>query len=385
VKKLRLVAAVLAMAAALSSPVAAATDFGDVMMQIGQDAAKGYMGPGVTWFGAGMNSGWYNSSKSLSMFKLPVGISLATINFPFVVIDENMRTFDFSGKLPAKLIMDPIAQSVGVADWNTMADNINAALPAADRMDLKSIPFEAKDCPTIFGADTQKTVTLAEFFSKMPAPMYNALFNATTGPLYSQRNNPVKLPFKGFDWSGTKPSIMSATAFTIGVKSIPVIGNLQLGLRYLPSMKIGDFGKVGQFGLKIQHEVTQYIPVVKDLPFLHASAYWAMNNLDIKAGPSSLSQSNWVIMANASADAKFLLGLGGFVGLGYESSNLNLKVDMTDAGLQNFSLDIPGDNGFRFQVGGRLSLAMFDIFADANFGSVTVYNLGITVIGLNGL
>ncbi len=102
-----------ALIAALAIPSIAADDFGTVLGNIGKDAAKDYMAPGVTWFGAGMNAGWYNSSKSLSMFKLPVGISVLSINEPFVVIDEDMRNFDFNGKIPAKMIMDPDGEKHG--------------------------------------------------------------------------------------------------------------------------------------------------------------------------------------------------------------------------------------------------------------------------------
>ncbi len=213
----------------------------------------------------------------------------------------------------------------------------------------------------------------------------NILFAPGVGPLNSVAGDTVKLPFKGIDFKGTAPSIPSLTVLNLGIKKIPIIDNIQLGLRMIPEQKIGDFGKVSQLGIKVQHEITRYIPFMSKIPFIHSSAYWAMNNLDIKIGPATIAQHNWVAMVNASADAKFLLGLGVFAGLGMENSNMNLKVDMSKQDLPSFEIDIPGKNGFRAQVGARLSLLIFDIYADANYGAITTYNVGITVLGLNGL
>lgn len=368
---------------------AASFDMGQSLMEIGEDAAQGYLSPAVTVFGTGMNAGWYNSSKSLTMFKLPVGISVLTINEAFVNIDKDMQEFDFKGKLPAGPIMDPIVEAnptltaLGITTWQQLVDysaTLGVELPT-------TIAFNAKGVPTVFGSDEPKEFTVGELFADDPSAAYLFTPSATpgSGVLASQSGELVELPFVGANLDGLAPSMPAITMVTLGVKKIPVIDNFQLGLRYFPTQKLGSFGEIGQFGLKIQHEFTRFVPVVKDLPFLHTSAYWAMNGLDIKAGPATISQSNWVAMVNASADVKFLLGLGAFIGLGVESSNLTLDMDMSELDLPDYSLTIDGSNGFRFQVGARLSLLVFDVFADANYGAVTSYNVGICVIGLNGL
>ncbi|OGS35664.1 MAG: hypothetical protein A2293_01585 [Elusimicrobia bacterium RIFOXYB2_FULL_49_7] len=369
-----LVIASLLITAMVTSVKVEGFDMGQSLMEIGKDAAQGYLSPAVTVFGTGMNAGWYNSSKSLTMFKLPIGISVFSMSEAFANIDEDMQTFTFNGKLPTAPIMDPVVANAnlpGISTWQQLVD-ANPSLP-------KEIPFSADGVPTVFGSDEPRKLTVAELFAADPAAA-TLLFTTIGLP-----NDTVSLPFVGMDYTGLSPSLPAVTAFTIGVKAIPVIDNMQLGVRWFPEMKLGDVGKIGQFGFKIQHEFTRFVPVVKDLPFLHTSAYWAMNSLNIDAGSASLEQSNWVIMANASADAKFFIGLGAFIGLGFESSSMTLDVDMTEAGLDNYSLTIDGDNGFRFQTGLRLSLLNFDIYADANFGAVTSYNTGITLIGLNGL
>ena len=91
-------------------------------------------------------------------------------------------------------------------------------------------------------------------------------------------------------------------------------------------------------------------------------------------------------MLNGSVDGKLLfLGAGLFAGIGFEGSNITSDIDMSSVGLPNYSLEIPGNNSFRVKVGGRLSFTIFDVWATSNFGSISSYTLGVTLVGLNGL
>jgi hypothetical protein len=365
----------------------------DALSKIGQDAAKGFVGPFVTLIGTGMNSGWYNSSKSLSMFKLPVGISVASISAPFINIDDKMRTFKFEGTLPVADMVDPMLPTGGkmknIKDGTVLS-------PPVPGLQL-SIPFSADSVPTIFGSDSGRKVTLKELFSQANDTTKDVLFKSHTYfsvfyPAQLDSTDSIPLPFTGLNWQGIMPGIPAVTAITVGVKNIPVIDNIQLGLRFIPEIDLSSFGmdglpKVSQLGVKVQYEFTQWLPVMGSVPFIHTSAFWAMNNLKLTADSSSLTQSNWIAMVNVSADAKLpVIGAGIFMGVGIEKSNLLLDVKMPAAsGVPNFSVDIPGDNSFRFQVGPRFSIANFDIWGEVNLGSVTSYAVGVTVIGLNGL
>jgi hypothetical protein len=354
-----------------------AVDFTQVLGDLGKDAAQGYISPFVTWMGTGMNSGWYNSSKSLEMFGLPVGISVAQLGFPMIKVNDDMREFAFSGSLP-------------VAPLIPHYDTLKAAAQSAGTPLPDYLSFAA-NVPTIFGSSKAAKITYADFFAPADAATKAYLFNdidPITPGLQSviDPNDSLTLPFAGIDFEGIAPSIPTITAFTVGVKSIPVIDNIQLGIRYFPTLEMDNFGEINMFGLKLQNEFTKFIPVLGKMPFLHTSAYWAMNNLSIKGGPTEITQGNWTAMLNVSADAKFFIGAGAFMGLGFQHSNLGLKVDMTPYGLQDFELDITGDNAFCFQLGGRLSIAWMDVWADMNLtGGTTVYNIGVTVIGLNKL
>jgi hypothetical protein len=248
----------------------------------------------------------------------------------------------------------------------------------------KTVHFEKSGVPTIFGPSEAESTSIGELFSELNTtnPALYAVLIAALGP---NARDKIPLPFIGLDVPDMMPSpALQVTALTLGIKKIPVIDNVQLGIRYMPSIDAGDFS-LSWWGIKLQHEFTRFVPVVKNLPFLHTSAYWAMNSISMDLGPASIDQGNWVAMVNASADVKFLIGLGAFIGLGYESSSLDMSVDMSKADLPSYSLSIDGSNGFRFQPGVRISLLNFDIYGAMNLGSVTTYEAGITLIGLNGL
>lgn len=403
----KMIVVMLVAALTVASPVFAQSDSTDdssiwsSLTDLGVNAAQGWMGPFVTVFGTGMNAGWYNSSKSYSFLKLPVGFSVGAVNLPIVVIDDDMRTFDFSGDLPLKAMLEPV-MPISLDSLNSVVTGISTADPTMaaliqtqlginpDSLGIESeVAFTAADQPTLFGPDSSGSVTMSELLDSTKTLYTIQAYNMITGQVSAadtiDLSTEIPLPFSGMDAPSMLPSV-PGVGFHIGVSKIPVINNLTLGFRFLPAIEVGDFGKIGQFGMKIQHEITPHLPIADKIPFLHLSGYWAMNNLGIEAGPVEINQNNWVAMLNVSADAKFLLGAGLFMGIGMESSNLALKVDMPEeSGLEDFELDIAGENGLRFQIGPRLSLGIFDIWADANFGAVTSYNVGITALGLNGL
>ena len=247
----------------------------DAMLEIGEDAAKGWFGPAVTLFGVGMNSGWYNSSKSLSMFKMPVGISVASVNIALMGVDDNLRFFDFEGSLPAAPIMDPIAQGLGASSW----DALLAPLPANQRESLKEINFSVPDVPTVLGPKERKSVTIAELFQSYQADnpaIYTALFDPAVGLLRTQGSQTVTLPFFGLDVPSTMISpAFQVTSLTIGVKEIPGLDNIQLGIRFMPTLSGSDM-EFSWWGFKLQHEITPHLPMMSSIPFLHTNPIFVM-------------------------------------------------------------------------------------------------------------
>jgi len=170
--------AAIAASLLFSSALMADDGLGTTLANLGQSAAQGYLGPFVTVFGSGMNSGWTNSSKAYSMFnKLPVGITVGAINLPIVMLSDKMKTFDFTGNLPMK----PLLPGGMVDSLNTFVAGLNAnpiataALanagidPATLGIDTM-LAFQALNQATIFGKSTMDSVTMDSLLSPNGVP-----------------------------------------------------------------------------------------------------------------------------------------------------------------------------------------------------------------------
>ncbi len=376
---------------------------GEMFQELGKTAIQGYFGPAITFFGTGMNSGWYNSSKPYSFIGLPVGISVATVSVPFVVMSDNMRYFDFAGKLPIKgLLKSAIPVSI-----DTLEAVVLAAFPNDTTLGFEDETFFKIDSvPTIFGDDSTRKVTISDFLTDtsgtetktlLTIKKYNELMNqvaqstgtsADTIPL----DNEIELPFVGGNAADILPAGLNPTSITVGVSKIPVVDNMTIGIRFLTPNWLDEdleeeFGEIKLFGFMLQHNFDHLIPIIGSLPFVNTSAYYAVNNLTMDKDILKISQNNWIAMINTSVDIKALIaGAGVFMGVGVEGSSLNLDLDMSEIeGIDDIRLTINGDNHFRFQIGSRVSLGIFDVYADINYGYVTSYNAGITILGLNGL
>ncbi|OGJ89459.1 MAG: hypothetical protein A2487_12740 [Candidatus Raymondbacteria bacterium RifOxyC12_full_50_8] len=340
----------------------------DITKLVG-DNATSYIHPITNSLGVGMNSGWYNSSKSYKLFGLPIGLQ-ANFGMGVSMTNDDLRKYDFEGEINVD----------GVPGLSGIFSALNTELQAAGYDTLPSkISLNKADVPTIVGAEEAPVFTLANL---LPATSVADMrtFNVTANG-FGQDTIPLD-------------DTLFALPPGLNLEAVPYIPNVginiglpfkvQLGLRYFPTTSVPDFGDVGLLGLKVQYEFTEWVPVVNNLPLLHTSAFWAMNNLEMGV----LELNNWISMVNVSADFKFLIGLGIYGGIGIESSTMNLNYTVNAPGTaldgQKVSLSDEGDNFFRAQAGVRLSLLIFDIFADANFGETTSYNLGIG-IGLNGL
>ncbi|HSQ40748.1 MAG TPA: DUF6588 family protein [Fibrobacteraceae bacterium] len=394
-----------------------AQTFSQSMQQMGSEAVEGYLQPMAEGMGSGMNSQWYYSSKTQSFLGLPVGFSLY-VGYPLVGVSKSMKTFDFSGNLPVGALISQFDLPISLDSMEQVV-----SLASGDRKDynLKTLNITAEDVPTIYGSsqksartrslenlvsnsDEDNILTLFDDYNKVVGECLASDSNGTACPDSVKIPSSVLLPFVGFGWS-VAPSL-PPLGLNIGISHIPVLDNISLGVRYMSSSlipgSVGDvfekkLGTVSQFGFTVQHEITPHIPIMGKLPFLHFGLMYAYNAFTIDAKKyAKLESDNQVYMFTTSLDAKFLIGLGVYGGIGYETSSITvdtkattLNIPTADGDTVSYAIDkyhlvVDGHKGLRTQVGLRVSLAAFDIYADLDHGSTTTYNLGIA-IGLNGL
>jgi|GEM_PF-3487635 len=389
---------------AVMSQQALAQDFAESMQQMGADAVKGYMAPFATGVGSGMNSQWSYTSKAQSFKGLPVGFNIY-FGVPIKIISKSEKTFDFTGSLPTGALLDQIGLPAGLT-----LDSLQKVVPGGQTLDLKTLHVVAKDVPTFYGSSKAKKAAIdsvlpnSDFLTLVRD--YNKMIdstNALASPSAQQKKiaipDSIELPFVGVDFpiGFTLPNIGAS----ICLSKIPVLDNITLGGRFIPTTSLYGI-KAGLFGFTVQHEITPHIPVLSSLPFIHLGTYYGYNSFTIegtrkdttvtpntKTKIASLNSINQIGMLTFSLDPSIpVLSAGIYGGIGFEKSSLTVDVSKQELAnnleLPAFKVTIDGKNFLRTQIGARVSLGAVDIFADANFGSATIYNAGIA-IGLNGL
>lgn len=176
-------------------------------------------------------------------------------------------------------------------------------------------------------------------------------------------------------------------------------------LRYVPTVNFDDSVEANLLGLGLQHDLTQYLGAIDNLP-LSVSVLAAFTNMDVTYnidddaigdgvsvanGMAQFKMNTWTVQAIGSLDFK-LITLYGSVGYNNGSSSLKMKGDYTlsytvsggplDGQTRSemisdpYNLDFEA-NGVRGTLGARLNLAFFKIFADYTFQEYNTASAGI--------
>jgi len=154
---------------------------------------------------------------------------------------------------------------------------------------------------------------------------------------------------------------------------IGLIKNTELKLRLLPEQTFGDPGEqftTKMFGLGVLHDVKQWIPGIKNLPF-DLSGFFAFNtmknSMEINADvPDQIGEFNVSGTTLQGIISKKLSVLTVYGGVGFSTSKVNFKMKGTYDGIPEVDpIDIEYKNGgLRANVGARLKLLIFTFHAE---------------------
>ena len=282
---------------------------------------QSYLEPAFVGFGYAMNSGWYNTGKphKLLGFDITAGVSLATV-------PDEARTFVFDSN---------DYNNVFFAGGSVSTPTIfGANLPASE---LPQLSFRD-------ATDVDMDGDTMEELIRISAPTGVGIEEADFYPL---SNPAVPAPYA-----------------QIG---IGLIKGTEVKLRIVPEYSFGDDGdgSVKMFGLGFMHDVKQWIPGMKLLPF-DLSAFFGFNSMttsmaidadngqtaEFKVGGTTLQG----IISKKIVLFTFYAGLG-IVTTSTDFSMLgDYPVDFQDAPLSdplNFSYS---SGGPRANIGARLKL-----------------------------
>lgn len=307
----------------------------DVYLKAGADDAskmiESYISPLMKGFGYGINNGWYNTAKSHKT----LGFDL-TVTAHMVFAPKNSQYFTFN---------------------NAHYNNIRLA------------PGESDQLPTAFGPNED-------------GPELEILEEGD-GP-----NRQVIGSFRSIPGAGLKEEIgMNAVPVPMAQLGIGIAKNTDLKLRYIPKLDFGD-GGVSLWGIGMMHDVKQWIPGIKMLPF-DLSALVGYTKLtvdyDMTGEVSGENQSAKMTAGGFTLQgiiSKKISVLTLYGALGYNSVKSTIKVngtyDIEDYGRLedpvNFSFD---EGSVRATAGFRLKLAILTLHADYTLNKYPILSAGV--------
>ncbi len=163
--------------------------------------------------------------------------------------------------------------------------------------------------------------------------------------------------------------------------------------RFMPKVSYGDYGDAGLWGIGLKHSIKDYIPFVKRLPFLQASVLAAYTDFDAKLGVSNDGLSSDIGTGSGDLETsagafttRLLIGVNVpvvsfYTGLGYGTTTSNFDVIGEFSGYDTsnpIALEYK-TNGFDFNAGMRIRLAIFSLHADYTVGEYSVITAGVGI------
>ncbi len=306
----------------------------------GATLAKPYMKPYAEMLGLGLNSGWYTSAKVHNTLGFSLAVSGVYISGP-----TSMETYD---------VNDLDLEYFQVVSGSTSVT------------------------PTIVGDKSDRPVMKYKYDTSSSGISEFTLPNGNG-------NNYAVLPM-----------------ITLGV-GIPL--GFEIKGRFLPSTKIGDeVEKVSLWGIGLQKDIKDYIPVLNTISFLDVSVLAGYTQLSVvsdvedvnfSTGTSLLTNGKLDVNANAYV-ARLLVGadiplISFFAGFGYGHSSTDFNVD-GDFGIYEYKgseydiseymhpIDLDySDNSFDFNIGLCLRLGILGVYADYTVGKYSSLTGGLAL------
>ena len=299
-------------------------------LEDGTKLIKGYVDPFMKSVSLGLNQGWYNTAKP---HKFP-GFDL-TVTATAMTIPSSDLLYDVS-----KLNLQQVEMT----------------------QNSPGRPF----APTIFGPEI--------------SPIYQAVGNTDPNATFE---GPEGLDLKeniGKNW-------MPVPMATLGI-GLPK--EIDLKLRISPSIDVGDNGKFKIFGIGVMHNVKQYIPGLKLLPFdLSGFVGYTRLSLDYQYVDGDVEGENQRGEFSMSATtiqgviSKKFSVVTVYGGAGYNIAKSNLGVKGTFV-IDGETVENPVDlkfsaSGPRITAGFRLKFAVFTLHADYTLQKYSALTAGFGI------
>jgi hypothetical protein len=318
----------------------AQSDLGQLLKGTSQDAntlVKGYMSPVLSAVGYGLNQGWYTTAKPHKIAGFDLTVTGSFVNIP-------------------------------TSDLSYYVDN--SKMKSVERLSGPNGNPQSGYVPTVFGSSQ------APYYDYKGVPLSG--FQGAPGADLSQVpviKNTMPVPMAQFGFGLPK--------------------GFEIKLRYVPKLKFGDKNSsdFSLFGIGLMHDVKQYIPGIKSLPFdLSGFVGYTKLSLNVAIDAANHPDQKGTMSTSATTiqgviSKKFAV-LTGYAGLGYNIASSKLAVsgtytllDVNGTPIQvkdpvNFSAS---SSGPRATFGLRLKLAIFNFNGEYTLQKYNTVTLGFGI------
>lgn len=316
-----------------------AQDIEDLLNGSKKDAnylMEGYASPFMKAIGAGFNQGWYNTAKNHKKFGVDLTISVAAVGIP-----DADRYFTIDNSKLETIYLATDHRGVAVDENNGRGK-----------------------VPTLFGPE--ETQSTYDFKSPSPSSPFDGV--------------------GGFDVNKLPMGRMPAPVVNLGI-GLPM--NFDLKLRFATSGSLSDEFDFSLWGVGLMHDIKQYIPGIKAMPF-DLAGFVGYTHMGITTELDEPGQKGEFVVNATTVQgviSKKISVLTVYGGMGYNFSKTTLKMlgeyDLDDDALTpeikdpvNLSASL---NGPRVTAGMRLKLAVFTFHGDYTFQKYSTLTLGFGI------
>jgi hypothetical protein len=245
---------------------------------------------------AGLGGGWYNTAKPHKI----LGIDL-TVSFNLATIPATDKMFDFAAQKFSAL---------------SLSTGTNASMPTL-------IAYDDQTGPDMVLKTKAQTVSMAlpSQITGLPSVDFDAFVTSVTPSLQSKGasidktnktinyNAPAETLGKPIQLKGFVPKAIPFVAIPTPTAQLGIglVFNTDLIIRYMPTVPAGGL-KIGLYGFGIKHDIKQWIPVVKNIPFFDLSALVGYTKLtstyDLDVNPTMYGDASTLIDKSSPATWK---------------------------------------------------------------------------------
>lgn len=333
----------------------------ETLQQLSEDAARNYLNPVSSAYGADLNTGWFHRAPDAEFFGFDLEVGLVVMGTFFNDANKhfsNSGTFRFRRDQAEELI----------ADQSGLPDEAKEAL--INEIISNDYTVEISGATIIGSPDDSLKINFSGQDVTFTSPNTGQDTTVTLGA------NEIVLPIAGFgDLADLKLLPLMAPQLSVGT-----LFGTQATVRYLPTTRISDdLGDFSYFGFGIQHNPAVWLPVPLpvDLGISFASQKLTIGDL--------FETKTTAFGLNVSKELGFTgLNITPYAGYQLESSTMRVTYDLvldtpTGQETQKIDFEMEGENKSRLTVGLGVRLLLININADYSFGTYNSVSVGANI------